>query len=168
MNEKHYETARLWFEPLQANVAEFIRELLNSQGWLQFIGNRNVNTLADAEAYIQKVTTHPDLDYYTVFLKENRRPIGILTVIQRDYLDFPDLGFAFLPHYSGKGYAFEAAACLLTELTKTHETLFAVTMKENQSSIQLLERLGFVREREVEQGGVSLWVYAYSKPHSSK
>ena len=48
-----------------------------------------------------------------VELKQGNKPIGMCGLIIRDYLEFPDLGFAFLPRYLQKGYGYAIANAVL-------------------------------------------------------
>lgn len=125
--------------------AAFIHQLLNTPGWLQFIGDRNVRNEAEAYAYINKINENPAINYWTVCLPDEPAPIGVISLVQRDFLEFPDLGFAFLPAFSGKGYALEAASAVLHHLrTESHyPRLYAVAFPDNTSSIKLLIKLGF-------------------------
>jgi RimJ/RimL family protein N-acetyltransferase len=54
------ETERLHLRELSLEDAGFIVELLNTEGWLTFIGDRNVRTEKQAERYLQ---TGPLLSY---------------------------------------------------------------------------------------------------------
>src|SRR5580692_7039107 len=96
-------TDRLLIKELSTEDAAFIFELLNTEGWIRFIGNRNINSLEDAAAYIQKVLGNENLLYHTVTLKGSDEKLGIVTFIKRDYLDHHDIGFAFLARYGNKG-----------------------------------------------------------------
>ena len=60
---KEIMTDRLILNELQANDHAFIFELVNSPGWLEFIGDRNIRTPEDAIAYIEKITVSPCLLY---------------------------------------------------------------------------------------------------------
>ncbi len=148
-------TERLLLSQFAATDAAFIFELLNTPTWIQFIGERNINTLEDAENYIvQKLMPsyiENGFGFFAVKLKENNVPIGMCGFIKREGLDEVDIGFAFLPLYTGKGYAFEAAHASLIhakdELKITN--LLAITTKENEHSIRLLEKLGLVFEKNV-------------------
>ena len=57
----------------------------------------------------------------------------------------PDLGFALLPKYRGKGMAAAAPQILLEQAKNNYgiTKLNAIAMKENCASIVLLNRLGF-------------------------
>jgi ribosomal-protein-alanine N-acetyltransferase len=156
------ETNRLLLNELSANDFEFIFELLNTQEWIQFIGNRNINTHEDAKAYIQKIKGNPDIQYWTVTLKDEKKLIGVITFIKRDYLDNSDIGFAFLPNFTKKGYAFEATKAVLNEVTKNdlHKRVLATTLKENQNSIQLLEKLGLAFDKTITVESEELLLFA--------
>src|SRR5215218_10903110 len=107
-------TERLVLRRLAAEDAEFILELMNDPDWLRFIGDRGIRTVEDARGYIATgpVDMYARLGFglYAVELREDRTPIGICGLIRRDWLEDVDLGFAFLPHFRGAGYAHEAAA----------------------------------------------------------
>jgi RimJ/RimL family protein N-acetyltransferase len=158
----NYSTERLLLNELESTDTAFIVELLNTPGWIQFIGNRNINTLEDADAYIQKVKGNPGILYWVVRLKETMTAVGIISFIKRNYLDFHDIGFAYLPQYNGKGYAYEAAAAVLADKLHggKHPVILATTRAENTSSIQLLLKLGFVYNRDVLADNEKLLLYA--------
>ena len=100
-------------------------------------------------------------DYSLVKRKEDQTKIGIITFIQRDYLDHPDIGFAFLPAFSNQGYAYEATKAVLKNLIETNHLthILATTIPENRSSIKLLKKLGLSYEKEIEVNKVKLQVY---------
>ena len=157
-----YTTSRLLLDQLKLHDAEFIMELVNTPEWIKFIGERNIKNKEDAKAYIQKIIENPDINYRVVSIKEDKTPIGIITLIKRDYLDHHDIGFAFLTSYGKKGYAYEAAATVLQDIIKdpAHAQVFATTIKQNTNSIQLLEKLGFKFSNEIKIENEILLVYA--------
>ncbi|MDA3613806.1 GNAT family N-acetyltransferase [Polluticaenibacter yanchengensis] len=157
-------TERLSIAPLSEKDAPFIVELLNTDGWIKYIGDRNIHTKAEAITYIQKIHEKPNINYWTVSLKETPAAIGVVTLIKRDYLDFQDIGFAFLPQYSQKGYAREATKAVLTQLAKQNiiEKILAITLPANKSSIKLLEKLGLKFRETIQQDNEQLHLYAAS------
>ena len=48
------ETERLLLREFQKGDDAFIFHLLNTPGWVQFIGDRHIKTLEDAQNYLQK------------------------------------------------------------------------------------------------------------------
>lgn len=158
-------TSRLTITGLTLSHSEFIFELLNTPEWKQFIGERYIKTLIDAEHYIHKINGNPNVEYWTVSLLEEHTPIGVITYIKRDYLALPDFGFAFLAQYGKKGYAFEAAHAVLKQLfeIKKINELLAITNPDNQNSIALLNKLNFQFEKEILVNGEHLLMYRIDK-----
>lgn len=154
-------TERLVLKPLTINDSQFIRELVNTPGWLRFIGERNVHSEEDAVKYIQKILSNPNINYWVVKARTVNSSLGVVTLIKRNYLEYHDIGFAFLPDSFGRGYAKEAALSLLNHVFSTgnHSHIQAITLPDNQSSIALLEKLGFVFETEIEEENEKQKVY---------
>jgi RimJ/RimL family protein N-acetyltransferase len=146
---KVLETDRLILRRLSDGDAEFILRLVNEPSWLRYIGNRGVRNLEDARAYILKgpVEMYSRLGFglYLVELKAEGVPVGICGLIKRDSLEDVDIGFAFLPEYWGRGYAFEAASAVMEYGRDALglKRIVAITSADNESSARLLEKLGF-------------------------
>ena len=144
------ETERLKLRQLEIDDTEFIVELVNTPGWLKFIGDRNIKTTEDAIRYLQngpmKSYQENGFGLWLVELKEDTKPIGMCGLLKRDWLEHPDIGFAFLPEFSGMGYAFEMALATVNYAKNKLElaTLSAITVPSNEKSIQLLEKISFV------------------------
>lgn len=143
--QQEFQTARLQIRPLDHSDSDFMFKLLNSASWIQFIGDRKVRNTEDARLYIARIVNDPKVHYFVLEEKRNRQPVGILTLIQRTELPYPDFGFALLPEYEGKGFAFEAADCFLRRLAQTVDKieLLAITLPANTASRKLLEKLNF-------------------------
>ena len=154
-------TARLTVKLLSLTDAPFILELVNTEGWLKFIGNRNITSDTEAQAYIQRILENPNITYWVVQRNEQQDLIGIVTYIKRDYLEHHDIGFAFLPNVAKNGYAYEATTAVLEKLVREHNLTYilATTIPENAPSIKLLQKLGLGFEKELEMGNLKLQVY---------
>ncbi len=142
------ETERLVLEYVGVNDKAFILQLLNTEGWLKFIGDRGVRNEDDAVTYIQNIHAKPDSYFMVIRLKKSGSPIGMVSFMQRDFLNFPDIGFALLPEFEKKGYAFEASKAYLDAVISTEKYVkvggFAQTT--NSASIGLLKKLGMFVE----------------------
>ena len=142
------ETERLRLREFTLDDTAFIITLLNSAGWIEFIGDRNVKTTAEAITYLEngplKIYKNHGFGFWMVEHKHDKKPMGMCGILKRDTLDFPDLGFCFLPEYFGNGYAYESAdAALQIARESFHiETICAITLANNTASIKLLEKLG--------------------------
>lgn len=148
MNEKILDTARLSLRPFTEKDTSFIIQLVNSPGWLTFIGDKNIRNESQALDYLRqgplKSYTTYGFGLWLVELKPDATPIGMSGLVQREYLTTPDLGFAFLPSFTGKGYAREIAYAIL-DYAKTRlglETIQATTLPDNERSISLLQKIG--------------------------
>lgn len=155
MEFRSFETERLLLKPTSEEDATFILTLMNTEGWLQYIGDRKVKTIADAKAYI-KAKMEPQyerLGYgnYTVIRKEDNTKIGTCGLYDREGLSGVDIGFAFLPEYARKGYALEAASKVKeAAITKFNlKKISGITTKDNLPSQRLLEKLGLVYVKPV-------------------
>jgi RimJ/RimL family protein N-acetyltransferase len=144
------ETERLFIRQLDLSDASFMLELVNTPAWLQYIGDRNLHTIEDAERYLANgvLKSYADNGFggWLVVLKESGQSVGMCGLFQRAYLPAPDLGFAFLPGHAGKGYAYEAATATLTYIKQQFtylDTLYAITIPENSRSVRLLEKCQF-------------------------
>jgi RimJ/RimL family protein N-acetyltransferase len=150
---KILETDRLVIRHIVLDDASFMLGLLNDSTWLQFIGDRGVRTLDDAAHYISSgpldMYSRLGFGFYIVELADSATPIGICGLAKRDYLQDVDIGFAMLPQYAGKGYAYESAKAVL-DYAKTQlrlPRLVATTRPENTASAYLLQKLGLKFER---------------------
>jgi RimJ/RimL family protein N-acetyltransferase len=143
------ETARLSLREITAGDAEFILELLNTPKFIKYIGDRGVRSVDDAREFVETKyrQSYHDHGYglYAVELKDTGSPIGMCGFVRRDTLPGPDIGFAFLPEFEGKGFGFESAdAVMAFGRDSLHfSQLFAITSKDNEVSGKLLEKLGF-------------------------
>jgi RimJ/RimL family protein N-acetyltransferase len=161
-------TTRLIVRRMAIEDAGFILTLLNEPSWLRFIGDRGVRTIDDAKNYIVQgpVAMYASLGFglCTVELKDSGCPVGICGLLKRAYLDAADIGFAFLPAYWGKGYAYEAATAMLNfaKADLGLKRILATTRPDNIASQKLLEKLGLRFERLMghPDGDRDLKVYA--------
>jgi RimJ/RimL family protein N-acetyltransferase len=142
------ETERLALREFVLTDTAFIILLLNSPGWLEFIGDRNVKSTEQALAYLENgpLKSYRENGYglCMVETKNDKFPIGMCGIIKRDTLPNPDIGFAFLPEYIGKGYGLEIASATV-DYAKNELNLpkiSAITVPGNERSIKLLEKIG--------------------------
>jgi len=165
---KILETDRLILRHQTAEDAAFMLELWNDPSWMQNIGDRGVRTVEEARTNIVNgaVEMYKKWGYgfYLTELKDGGIPIGICGFAKRDFLEHPDVGFAFLPRYWGKGYAYEAASAVM-EYGKSmlgFARIVAFTSVENQASGKLLEKLGLQFEKLIPYPGRKEMVRLYS------
>lgn len=155
------ETERLRISPLEEEDDLFMFELLNSQGWIENIGDRNIETLEDAVAYIRKIKGTPGYFYNVIRSRVSNMEYGLVTLLFRPGQEYPDLGFALLPQMEGHGFAYEAAAAYLKVLGEQYpnQKISGITLPTNTRSITLLEKLGFKFQERRADGAEVLNVY---------
>lgn len=148
-----YETERLILRPMSLEDAGFILDLYNRPKFIQFIGDRNLKTVTDAEDYIKNrfLPQFEKLGYgnYVMITKEGNHKIGGVGIFEREGLDVVDIGFSLLDEFEGKGFAYEAAVKIKSAVISGFglKKISAITTKDNFSSQKLIEKLGlkFIR-----------------------
>jgi [ribosomal protein S5]-alanine N-acetyltransferase len=152
------ETERLILRRFTLADAPFILELVNTPTWLQFIGDKGVRDLVDAENYLKngslKSYEENGFGFYLVGEKLTQKSIGMCGFIKRQELENVDLGFAFLPDFFGKGFGHEIANATL-EYGKgvlKFKKIVAIVDQRNLPSNALLQKLGFVFEKTIPFG----------------
>ncbi len=134
---------------LKISDAPLLFQLMTSEKWHKFIGDRGVNTIADAENYIRSkmdsdlsvkgFTNHVILDTKT------GNEVGTCSIHNREGVDGLDIGYTILEEYEGKGYATAAASVMVDKVFNEYEVdkVSAITTDENIGSCRVLEKLGF-------------------------
>ena len=149
------ETGRLRLRYFHADDAGFIVRLLNEPSFIEFIGDKGVRTVEEANQYL----LDGPLDSYERFgyglnmveLKETGEPIGMCGLVQRENLDDADIGYAFLEQFWSNGYARESVEVVLQHARQTLglDRILAIVTSDNHSSIKLLEKVGLTFERMI-------------------
>lgn len=153
------ETERLALRELAPGDAGFIVELLNQPSFVRFIGDKGVRTLDDAQEYLQNgpLGSYRRHGYglYMTQLAADATPVGICGLVKRDELEYPDLGFAFLPQYWSRGYAYESARAVLEYGRDVLglARILAVTSLDNEGSIRLLRKVGLTFDKVIDLSG---------------
>ncbi len=142
------QTEHLILREFSTSDAAFIIQLVNSEGWLKYIGDRNIKTIEQAENYLLngplKSYAENGFGLSMVALKKTKTPIGMCGLIKRDTLPNIDIGFAFLEEFMGKGYAYEMASAVLNFAKNNlkQAIILAITLPTNARSIHLLNKIG--------------------------
>jgi RimJ/RimL family protein N-acetyltransferase len=145
-----FETERLILLPTTTNDAAFVRKIMNSPKYLEFVGDRKIHSDKAAKEYIEEkmLPQFERLGFgnFTLLLKSDNTKIGFCGLFDRPGMKGLDLGYALLPEFEGKGYAFEAASFLLARAFDVfgQNEVKAITLKTHTASINLLKKLGFM------------------------
>ncbi|HMP30447.1 MAG TPA: hypothetical protein PKD85_12660, partial [Saprospiraceae bacterium] len=85
-------TERLILRPMAMGDANFILSIVNTEGWLNFIGDRKIKTLEHASIYINSILENPDYHYNIIELKVTKQALGIVSFLKRETYEHSDLG----------------------------------------------------------------------------
>ncbi|WP_109301456.1 GNAT family N-acetyltransferase [Aquimarina sp. AU474] len=149
-------TQRLSLREFDLHDSEFILKLVNSENWLQFIGDKGVRTDNDAKDYLKNgpLKSYKENGYglWLVAIKESQTPIGMCGLVNRATLDHTDIGFAMLPNYMGQGYGYEIANATMNfaKNSLNLKKVIAITDPNNHASIKLLNKIGLDFERTLD------------------
>ena len=149
------ETKRLVLRKITAEDAKFILRLVNDQSFVQNIGDKGLKNLDDAKQFILEGywtnQEHPGYGMFLIELQDGGIPIGSCGLLYRKVLDVTDIGFAFLPEYWNRGFAFEAAEAILKygHSTLKINKIVGLTTADNLGSIKLLKKLGMTFKKTV-------------------
>ena len=142
------QTERLTLRRMTEADCEFLVELLNQPSFLRFIGDKQVRNVDDAKRYLRD---GPDAMFerhgfclYRMGLKDGDVAIGMCGLLKREQLEAPDIGFAVLTAYEGRGYASEAAEAVLQQafVQLKLPRILGIANPDNTGSHRLLERIG--------------------------
>lgn len=142
------DTERLTLRPLTVDDAAFYLRLLNEPSFLENIGDKGVRDLEGARAAILAgpVAMQRALGYslWLVARKEDGAAIGMCGLIKRDTLPDTDIGYAYLPAFWGRGYAWEAASAAMAYGRDVVglPRLLGIVSPGNVASSELLKKLG--------------------------
>lgn len=169
-------SSHLCLRELHEGDADFALELLNDPDFLAHIGDKGVRTREDARAYLcngplASYAAH-GFGLWGVEPRAGGGLLGMCGLLQRDWLEVPDIGYAFLPAARGRGLAREAAEATLA-LARSRfgaAKVLAIVNPDNAASIRLLEQVGFIADGMVEPPGEgrSIARYTWSAPLPSR
>jgi RimJ/RimL family protein N-acetyltransferase len=141
-------TDRLRLREFVMDDAAFILRLLNEPSFIEFIGDRGVRTLQDAERYLREGPLSSYRQYghglLRVSLKDGDIPIGMCGLVKRDTLPHPDIGFALLPAFWDQGFVTETARVVMQHGREALgiQVVLGITTPGNARSIAVLQKLG--------------------------
>lgn len=143
---------RLEFRLVKPSDAAFFFQLMNSSGWIQFIGDRGIRNSKDALQYIAD-KMHADLKVkgfvnHVMIEKVSGLLVGTCSLHDRIGVPGMDVGYALLPEFEGKGYATEGAQFMVDLAFNQYKQtrMSAITVDENKGSCKVIENLGFVHQ----------------------
>ena len=150
---KILETSRLSLHEFKVADAAFLLNIMNQPAYHQYIGDRGLRSISDAEKYIREIFESAyekrGFGFWIVKLKETKAPVGFAGLAVRDELEQPDVGYAIQQEHAGNGYAEEATRGVLEYIRNflNLPLICAITSPDNKASINVLIKCGFHFER---------------------
>lgn len=148
----HLETQRLCLRPLRPSDWEAVVALRGNPESMCFIPRPMITDKASALTMIEMIQQKIDEGTginWVITEKEADEMLGIIGHYRIKPEHFrSEIGYMLLPKAQGKGYAKEAVQAMLIygfEQLDLH-SVEAVIDPENEASIKLIEKLGFVKE----------------------
>lgn len=145
-----------------------MHRLVNEPSFLENIGDKGVRSLEDARRFISDgLWTNQIKQGHGQFAIERKRDgalIGVCGLLYREGLDVTDVGFAILPEFWRRGYAFEAATTAVDygQEVLGIDRIVGLTRESNLASIKVLEKLGMRFERTVKMSAKDPGTALYS------
>jgi RimJ/RimL family protein N-acetyltransferase len=146
------ETDRLRLRWFVETDAAFILALVNDPSWIANIGDRGLETVEDARAWIaEKLVASYWRDGFGLWALERKSDgelVGMCGLVERETLPAIDVGYALAARFRGEGYAREAARASLEYGRDVlgKRRILAIVRPENHASIRVLESIGMVAD----------------------
>ena len=141
--EKHIAEAKPLFTDLQ------VREFLGGPVPEEMVEKRLRHWLED------------DNTYFAVLCQEDGALVGVVDITPYHEPGLLELSYLFLPQYWGEGFATESIEAVLRYCKEElHMTkIVSETQKKNERSCRLLERLGYLPQKEIVRFGAEQIVF---------
>lgn len=145
-------SSRLIFRELTLNDSEFIYKLRSDNSVMEFMDTKPMKTINEAERWIAKSIQNQQENEgisWAIVLKNSNDCIGYFSFWRFVKEHFrAEIGFALSPNFHGNGYMIETMNTLLPFGFNSMgiHSFEANVNPENSRSINVLEKVGFVKE----------------------
>lgn len=146
------QTDRLTLRQITKSDDDIIFDLRTNAEVNKYINRKKCANIEEAHAFIEKISTNIVENrsvMWAICLKDNTAMIGTICLwnINEDK-STGELGYDLLPAFQKHGYMYEAVNAVLDYGFKTlgFSTIEAFTHRENQNSIAMLQKHGFLRD----------------------
>lgn len=155
-------TERLTFREFLLSDAPALHELNSDPEVMRYTGDKAFQTEQAAEAFIENYSDYDKNGFgrWAVIRNEDQVFIGWCG-LKLNELNLVDLGFRFLRHEWGKGYATESSRAVLKYGFETFDLseIIGRAAKSNPASIHVLEKIGMQFWKEDGCKGIQEAVY---------
>ena len=154
-------TERLTLRQLLESDVEEIFLLRSDTTINKFLDRKPSETLEDALNFIKNIKNN-ELLYWAITQKHNGKLIGTICLFDfYDELNKCEIGYELLTDYQGQGIMSEATQKIIEFAVHTLglKTIDAITHKDNQSSIKLLQKFKFWKLEIINETNPNLIVF---------
>jgi RimJ/RimL family protein N-acetyltransferase len=149
-----FETERLFVRHFTPADLDAFAELCADPQVMRYVGDGTVLTREQVRHWIdvcQRKYAERGYGTSAVFEKATGRFVGYCGVIRAPDRDFDELVYVYHAHTWGRGYATEAGGAMIRYVFAQFdlERMYATIIVDNASSIKVVEKLGFVFEKQV-------------------
>ncbi len=143
---------RLILRPLSLSDYSFIRSLHSNPDVMKYISAGRMRSEQETRENLEKVllmgVQNPVLGGWIVVLRETMEEVGNVIIRKpatREEMEGVEIGYSFLPKFWGKGYATEAAKCMIDYAYRELGNIKIVALidPEHLASRNTLLKLGF-------------------------
>ena len=141
--------------PVTKTDAELLFRLMTSPKWIQYIGDRGIVTVNDAENYIEN-KMHPILAKkgfvnHIIIDAETQQEVGTCSLHQRSGMPGLDIGYAILEEFEGNGDASAGTVKMIQLASEAYQVqeVYAITTEQNSASIKVLQKIGFESDKTI-------------------
>ena len=162
-------TTRLSLRVPDKSDASALLSLFNQPDFIDNIRDKNIRTIADAEAEIENVIhEHYQAHGFCLYAMDyaDTACVGLCGLIKRPELAYPDIGFATRTEFQNLGLTTEACIAIVSHATEQLGLLklAAIANPDNMASITVLNKagFGFVDGMQLEEDGPILKYFELS------
>ena len=156
------ETKRLVIKPTVVEDVDLLLKMDKQEETQKFLGGIKDNTREEWLGFLEKRISSTERCSFTVFLKDNV-PIGLCELKMID--NYAELSYIFDYDHCNNGYCTEACRKIIEFAFKelNLKYIYASVIKDNHSSVRVLEKLGFKYQDSIVKDSVLFLKYILTK-----
>lgn len=150
----------------EAEFREFNRDILEkSWEWLNDPVIKELTSTSEfdaesQESWFESLKTRTDYYIRSVWYKD--KPIGVMGIKHLTDKDGETFGYLGEKEYWGKTIGVQGLQYMIDYAKSIKlESLYAIVLKENINSYKLMRRLGFEKEKEIDENAIVMRLYLF-------
>ena len=149
-------------------LREYSQEVLDrSWEWLNDPEIKELTLTPDLDKEVQQAwfqSLQKKKDYYIRSVWYKDKPIGVMGIKHLTDKDGETFGYLGEKEYWGKTIGVQGLQYMIDYAKSIKlESLYAIVLKENINSYKLMRRLGFEKEKEIDENAIVMRLYLFPK-----